>query len=145
MASPNFELSTDAVVPAPRVLVPLPVNRVVFAAACPPSTPHPLSSPALMARAAIHAEDQRRAAAAAGALREHAARLHLPAKVITLPGDPRSVVADFVDAARADLLVVGSRGLSGMRKLLLGSVSSYLVSHVGCSVVVYRQAKEEGA
>ncbi|GAB0490878.1 hypothetical protein MMPV_002118 [Pyropia vietnamensis] len=93
--------------------------------------------------AAVLAEDQRRAAAAATALRDHATRLHLPAKVVTLAGDPRSVVAEFVDAAKADLLVVGSRGLSGIRKLLLGSVSSYLVSHVECSVVVYRPAKEE--
>lgn len=95
--------------------------------------------------AAILAEDKRRAAAAAAALRQHAARLRMPANVVTLPGDPRSVVADFVDAAKADVLVVGSRGLSGMRKLLLGSVSSYLVAHVECSVVVYRPAKEDDA
>lgn len=93
----------------------------------------------------ILAEDRRRALAAAAALRSHAARLHLPAEVVTRPGDPRSVVADYVDKVGADLLVVGSRGLSGVRKLLLGSVSSYLVAHVECSVVVYRPAKEDDA
>lgn len=83
--------------------------------------------------------------AAATALRSHAARLHLPAEVVTRPGDPRSVVSDYVDKVGADLLVVGSRGLSGLSKLLLGSVSSYLVTNVGCSVVVYRPAKEDDA
>lgn len=82
--------------------------------------------------------------AATAALRERADRLHMPATVVTLPGDPRTVVADYALANGADLLVVGSRGLSGATQALLGSVSSYLVAHAACPVVVYR-ALAEGA
>ncbi|KAK1865792.1 hypothetical protein I4F81_008315 [Pyropia yezoensis] len=92
----------------------------------------------------ILAEDERRVEAATAALRERADRLHMPATVVTLPGDPRTVVADYALANGADLLVVGSRGLSGATQALLGSVSSYLVAHAACPVVVYR-ALAEGA
>lgn len=90
----------------------------------------------------ILAEDERRVEAAAAALREHADRLHMSATVVTLSGDPRTVVADFVLKKGADLLVVGSRGLSGATQALLGSVSSYLISHASCPVVVYRAIAE---
>lgn len=97
-----------------------------------------------MPPADILVEDERRVDAAAAQLRKHADRLHMPAKVVTLPGDPRTVVSDYVLANGADLLVVGSRGLSGATQALLGSVSSYLVAHASCPVVVYR-ALAEGA
>jgi nucleotide-binding universal stress UspA family protein len=38
----------------------------------------------------------------------------------------------------ADLLVVGSRGLSAGRRLLLGSVSTAMVTHAPCPVLVVR-------
>ena len=43
----------------------------------------------------------------------------------------------LLDAARdADLLVVGSRGLGGLRRLLVGSVSQQCVHHSTCPVAV---------
>jgi nucleotide-binding universal stress UspA family protein len=41
-------------------------------------------------------------------------------------------------AAGADLLVLGSRGLGGFKKLLLGSVSQKCVDHAPCTVLVVR-------
>lgn len=46
---------------------------------------------------------------------------------------------ELVDASQdADLVVVGSRGGGGFRGLLTGSVSSQVVNHADCPVVVIR-------
>jgi nucleotide-binding universal stress UspA family protein len=48
-------------------------------------------------------------------------------------------------ASGEDLLVVGSRGLGGLRRLLLGSVSEYCVYHSSCPVAVVRPSETSGA
>jgi nucleotide-binding universal stress UspA family protein len=47
-------------------------------------------------------------------------------------------LVELSNAEKADLLVVGTRGMTGFRKLVLGSVSSGIVSHAVCSVLVVR-------
>ena len=52
-----------------------------------------------------------------------------------------SVVEALVEHAakeNIDLIVVGTRGMTGFKKLILGSVSSGLISHAHCPVLVAR-------
>jgi nucleotide-binding universal stress UspA family protein len=57
-------------------------------------------------------------------------------------GDPRSVILDEAKEWDADLIVVGSHGYTGIKRLLLGSVAQSVVSHAPCSVEVVRQKAE---
>lgn len=53
----------------------------------------------------------------------------------------KSVVAEIVDYAEnnnIDLLVIGTRGRSGVRRLLLGSVASGVVTYAHCPVLVIK-------
>jgi nucleotide-binding universal stress UspA family protein len=55
-----------------------------------------------------------------------------------LNGPPAEIIEEFLRPS--DLLVIGSRGIGGVRRLLLGSVSSALVQAAPCPVVVVRPA-----
>jgi nucleotide-binding universal stress UspA family protein len=46
------------------------------------------------------------------------------------------------ESRSADLVVVGSRGRSGLKAVLLGSVSEHVVSHADCPVVVVKTPRE---
>ncbi len=43
----------------------------------------------------------------------------------------------------ADLILVGSRGLTGMKEMFLGSISNYVTHHAPCSVLIVREESEE--
>jgi nucleotide-binding universal stress UspA family protein len=55
-------------------------------------------------------------------------------------GDPAEVILDVAKEQAADLIVIGSRGLSGIRRFLLGSVSAKVSEHAPCSVMIVRGA-----
>jgi nucleotide-binding universal stress UspA family protein len=52
--------------------------------------------------------------------------------------DPREAIVDLAKREGVDLVILGSHGLSGLKKLLLGSVSSHVVAHAPCSVLVVK-------
>jgi nucleotide-binding universal stress UspA family protein len=58
---------------------------------------------------------------------------------ILLEGPPAPVILEHAEGA--DLVVVGSRGLSGLNELLLGSVSRQLVHRAPCPIVVIKPAE----
>lgn len=56
-----------------------------------------------------------------------------------LEGRPASEIVLAAERWGADLVVVGARGLSDARRLLVGSVSSEVVDHAPCPVLVARR------
>jgi nucleotide-binding universal stress UspA family protein len=54
-------------------------------------------------------------------------------------GDPRTAIVDAADEWQADLIVVGSHGRTGLKRLVMGSVAQAVVAHAHCSVEVVRR------
>ena len=55
-------------------------------------------------------------------------------------GTPAHEILTMADEWNSDLIIVGSHGLKGMKKLLMGSVSQEIVANAPCSVMVCRNA-----
>jgi nucleotide-binding universal stress UspA family protein len=71
-------------------------------------------------------------------LRGELARVGIDGDPILLDGRPAEVIPKLAGDVRADLLVVGSAGLTGLRRIIFGSVAEALVRHAPCSVLVVR-------
>jgi nucleotide-binding universal stress UspA family protein len=64
----------------------------------------------------------------------------LDAEGVQKEGEPRHVILEHAADIRASLIVMGSRGASGVDRLLLGSVSSAVLRHADTSVWIIRPA-----
>ena len=56
-------------------------------------------------------------------------------------GNEADEILKAVKRVRADLVVVGSRGVTGLRRILLGSVSHNIALHAQCSVLIARSPR----
>ena len=54
------------------------------------------------------------------------------------PGSADAEIASLAEELSAGLIVVGSRGLGAMKRALMGSVSTSVVRHAHCSVLVVK-------
>jgi len=53
-------------------------------------------------------------------------------------GDPADAIIDVAEEIKADLVVVGNKGMTGARRFLLGSVPNKVSHHAPCSVIIVR-------
>lgn len=56
-------------------------------------------------------------------------------KIIHNPSSSEAIV-DYADANNFDLIVMGSHGRTGFKKIVLGSVASGVVGHAKCPVLI---------
>jgi len=54
-------------------------------------------------------------------------------------GNPAEVICKIADNEKFDLIVIGSRGLKGLQKLLLGSISNAVVQQANASVLLVKK------
>ena len=53
-------------------------------------------------------------------------------------GDPANMITEIVNSNDYDLIVLGTRGMSPVKELFLGSVSMKVIHHAKCPVMVVR-------
>jgi nucleotide-binding universal stress UspA family protein len=71
-------------------------------------------------------------------LQAYQATLSCPSQLEIVTGDPAEEIIRLAKIHKADLILIGSRGLTGMQRILLGSVSSQVVADAPCSVLVVK-------
>lgn len=59
-------------------------------------------------------------------------------EAVNIEGDPATAIMDYAGKAGADLIVTGSRGLSTVKRIFLGSVSSRIVHEAKIPVLVVK-------
>jgi nucleotide-binding universal stress UspA family protein len=53
-------------------------------------------------------------------------------------GDPADALLDVAEEVKADLVVVGNKGMTGAKRFLLGSVPNKVSHHAPCGVYIVR-------
>lgn len=67
-----------------------------------------------------------------------AARASGDVRTLLLAGDPATEVARLLSSGDYDLAVMGTHGLTGVQRLLVGSVTERVLRHATCPVLVVR-------
>jgi nucleotide-binding universal stress UspA family protein len=71
-------------------------------------------------------------------LQSYQAQLPVQSQLEMVTGDPAQEILRIANIYKADLIVIGSRGLTGMTRIVQGSVSSQVVEEANCSVLVVK-------
>lgn len=77
------------------------------------------------------------------ALTEQVTAQGIPTEFTQSVGDPGRAICDLAISWNADLIVMGHRGLKGVKELLMGSISNYVQHHAPCSVLTVQLQAEE--
>jgi nucleotide-binding universal stress UspA family protein len=55
-------------------------------------------------------------------------------------GDPATLLIDAADSTGGDVIVVGSKGMTGAKRFILGSVPNKISHHAPCDVLIVHTA-----
>jgi nucleotide-binding universal stress UspA family protein len=78
-------------------------------------------------------------------IEEFAAKLRktgIQVDTITCEGDPPAAILDHAKSVGADLIAMGTQGLSGLNRLLLGSTAERVAASAPCPVLTVRRASD---
>jgi len=87
---------------------------------------------------AIEPADAEARAAALAEARQYLEGRSVKGVYVEGTGHPADVIVQEAEESGADLIVVGTRGLNAAKRLVLGSVSTTVVHHAPCDVLVVR-------
>lgn len=73
-------------------------------------------------------------------LQNYQSQLTVNSTLEIVSGDPSEEIIRLANIYQADLIIIGTRGLTGVKRVIEGSVSSLVVSDAPCSVLVVKPA-----
>lgn len=76
--------------------------------------------------------------------RQQAVEREVPVQMDCRSGEPSVGVCELAQSWNANLIVIGRRGHQGIKEVVLGSVSNYVIHHAPCSVLVVQGISEGG-
>jgi nucleotide-binding universal stress UspA family protein len=114
--------------------------EVIVATVIPPLPipPSPDADAANAPATPLHKAIESEAARMAGKTAERLRKAGYHAMVKALRGPVGATIVNLAESARADLVVVGSHGLTGRGRFLMGGVSETVATYASCSVLVFR-------
>jgi nucleotide-binding universal stress UspA family protein len=59
-----------------------------------------------------------------------------------LMGDPATEIVALAEEENVDLIVMGTHGRTGIKRLLMGSVAEAVVRRASCPVFTYKQPRQ---
>ncbi|BAY16712.1 UspA domain-containing protein [Nostoc sp. HK-01] len=74
-------------------------------------------------------------------LQSYQEKLSIQSAVELVTGEAADEIIRLANIYKADLIIIGSRGLTGMKRIVQGSVSSQVVEEANCSVLVVKPNK----
>lgn len=84
--------------------------------------------------------DPSRAQAIARELAATAGTHGVAPEILTPDGRPENAIIEAATAKQADLIIMGSHGRTGLKRLILGSVAERVIGQASCPVLVVKQS-----
>jgi nucleotide-binding universal stress UspA family protein len=95
----------------------------------------------IIALSSAHSEDElEEAKANVKQVIEMAQKESIPAEALTPFGRSHDIIVETAGGRGVDLVVMGTYGKSGLKKLLMGSSTEKVIGHASCAVLVVRAA-----